>query len=42
MSKRIVYRDEPIKIGRRVGREILPATAAPAPVRGDRFRGISP
>jgi hypothetical protein len=24
MSKRIVYTDEPIKIGRRVGREILP------------------
>ena len=24
MSKQIVYRDEPIKIGRRVGREILP------------------
>jgi len=24
MSKRIVYSDEPIKIGRRVGREILP------------------
>ena len=25
MSKRIAYTDEPIKIGRRVGREILPA-----------------
>lgn len=24
MTKRIVYSDEPIKIGRRVGREILP------------------
>ena len=24
MSKRIVYTDEPIKIGRRVGQEILP------------------
>lgn len=24
MSKRIVYADEPIKIGRRVGREVLP------------------
>lgn len=24
MSKRIVYTDEPIEIGRRVGREILP------------------
>ena len=24
MSKRIVYADEPIKIGRRVGRDVLP------------------
>lgn len=29
MSKRIVYTDEPIKIGRRVGREILPGHGGP-------------
>lgn len=29
MSKRIVYSDEPIKIGRRVGREILPSHGGP-------------
>jgi hypothetical protein len=29
MSKRIVYTDEPIKIGRRVSREILPGHGGP-------------
>lgn len=29
MSKRIVYTDEPIKIGRRVGREIPPGHGGP-------------
>ena len=29
MSKRIVYSDEPIKIGRRVGQEILPGHGGP-------------
>ena len=29
MSRQIVYSDEPIKIGRRVGREILPGHGGP-------------
>lgn len=29
MSKRIAYEDEPIQIGRRVGREILPGHGGP-------------
>jgi hypothetical protein len=29
MTKRIVYSDEPIEIGRRVGREILPGHGGP-------------
>jgi hypothetical protein len=34
MTKRIVYSDEPIKIGRRVGREILPGHGGARPGAG--------
>jgi len=34
MSKRIAYTDEPIKIGRRVGRQILPGHGGARPGAG--------
>ena len=34
MRKRIAYTDEPIKIGRRVGRDVLPGHGGPRPGAG--------
>jgi hypothetical protein len=42
MSKRIVYTDEGIKIGRRVGREILPGHGGARPGAGRPPSGNTP
>ena len=42
MSKRIVYADEPIKIGRRVGRDILPGHGGARPGAGRPASGNQP
>lgn len=42
MSKRIVYSDEPIKIGRRVGTEILPGHGGPRAGAGRPATGNKP
>jgi hypothetical protein len=42
MSKRIVYGDEPIKIGRRVGQEILPTHGGKRPGAGRPSVGNKP
>ncbi len=42
MSKRTVYTDEPIAIGRRVGREILPGHGGPRPGAGRPPSGNKP
>jgi len=42
MKKRIVYTDEPIVIGRRVGRDILPARGGARPGAGRPPSGNKP
>ncbi len=42
MSKRFVYEDEPIQIGRRVGREILPGHGGPRVGAGRPASGNKP